>query len=1181
MAFQRSRQRGFRYGLSRPSGSPRLEADRFFADLYGIQTRPRRAAVAQPPMQPAAPPSMPSSGVASWERPDLIFDSFAHHAPHEAEAMLGELIDEGWGVVASPRSFTHPSTLRRYDVVVQRAMGDGKLAFIRVLGQDIDVSDLYGPGGLIRADTLVLRSIGEGVEPGEDVTPAREGDAGEVIVNLPLLGAHAARGFPKYDVSGANCVLRWTRVPRNYSGPLDVVVHFHGYAGHNTMTLQRKAAASGLDLQSPGVTRPTLGVVPHGRAFTSRLPDTDGFDFPAIATRETLKRFIDAAVTAFKSSIGSTDRAVNVDRVILTGHSGGGAPLNVLMRSIGTNEGVHAFHYFDATYGGTPLIADERGWLPAAMRRDAQALQAVSGDAERTRIMRERGGGLRILFIDGSGTAATAHAVDRFIAAKLRELVPDEGLRNFLRRYYRAQKVANPRAVGHNKVPGTFGGRLLADGGHSLDADARDLVMARAPTEDAPTAAPDAAAAGALEKVRTTIEATLQSFRNIVVTVPAPTGRDVAVQTPYVINRPTSPSMLRAQEKRPGLLRNDAIARAFNALPNRAKIGKAYVADIKTFLQSTVDANAVPGQANGLSAAALKSFLSDAGVGVDCSGFVSQALNACMTALGRGSVTIDTNSANLRGGTGHNSRQFDVIARPADLCPGDTMWKTGHIRIISKVEPQADGSIQFITAESSSVDLVGPVAKTWKCPQAARFTGVQVERGGTFRPNTETNVYSRYKPLAEAMRGTQPTAAPPAPATTTTTTTATTTKEDQPSAPTAAPTASRPAAAPPPPAPPPPASGAAAGAAAGAVAGAGAAAAVAVPTTLTQPEIDRLDAIKFANATDIDTFFSRKGASGFIGWFNATWAGRAPFRRGNSAIRLDASAAARQRFTAFWNSIPTAYDRASINALDFASLMSIVLNETGGDFAAHPERCGAGRTDARGPHPGLAYAFDKIVKVKSSYNTLRGNRRAGDLFNDADYVRVHGNLGSATRLANKGSEFGNAWNSEFYPQNEFSTAEDLTQNGFIMQADFYKFRGRGVIQTTSRAGYLRVVSYIQGYTGSNTVLTDFKRKWTGMTRDVAATISTNADWDAIFSQGEVLARAVRLHSTSDPAQDYLRMDTRAATLLNVPAKLATATASGTPGSIYFMGRRVSGSYDYGAGIYRERVLGMLNGILAL
>ena len=109
---------------------------------------------------------------------------------------------------------------------------------------------------------------------------------------------------------------------------------------------------------------------------------------------------------------------------------------------------------------------------------------------------------------------------------------------------------------------------------------------------------------------------------------------------------------------------------------------------------------------------------------------------------------------------------------------------------------------------------------------------------------------------------------------------------------------------------------------------------------------------------------------------------------------------------------------------------------------------------------------------------------------------------------------------------------------------------------------------------------DFKQRWLGRTPDVAATISTSAEWDRIFSEGEILARAVRLHS-GRTTNDYLTMSTTAATLLDVPAPLQRGVARGTQGSIYFMGRRISGRYSYGAGLYRERVLAILQAMVRM
>ena len=116
------------------------------------------------------------------------------------------------------------------------------------------------------------------------------------------------------------------------------------------------------------------------------------------------------------------------------------------------------------------------------------------------------------------------------------------------------------------------------------------------------------------------------------------------------------------------------------------------------------------------------------------------------------------------------------------------------------------------------------------------------------------------------------------------------------------------------------------------------------------------------------------------------------------------------------------------------------------------------------------------------------------------------------------------------------------------------------------------------------MLLEFKRRWSSLTRDVAATTSTNADWDLIFSQGPILARALRLHSGTG-ANDYRTMSTQSATLLDVPAPPPPPpprrVPTGVKGSIYFMGRRISGRYEYSAGPYRDRVLAMLRAMLAL
>ncbi|HEV2817121.1 MAG TPA: S8 family serine peptidase [Allosphingosinicella sp.] len=344
---------------------------------------------------------------------------------------------------------------------------------------------------------------------------------------------------------------------------------------------------------------------------------------------------------------------------------------------------------------------------------------------------------------------------------------------------------------------------------------------------------------------------------------------------------------------------------------------------------------------------------------------------------------------------------------------------------------------------------------------------------------------------------------------------------------------------------------------------------------LTQAEVDALARCEFANSRELEAYFAAAG--GFADWFNRELSGHRPFVRSGrgGALRVPTSDAARRRFAGFWDRPDLAYALPRISLLEFASLMAIVLNETDGDFAPVIEssgRGGGGRTDARGRHPGLAYFFDRIElrpgHWKASYNHLSGGRQAGDLFNDDVFIAAHGTLGGAARLARHGGDFGGAWNGNFYPQDQFSTDERDPETAFIREADFYKFRGRGIIQTTGRESYLRLVRHVRAYRGTDPVLSALARRWAPFTDQNACTASTNAEWAQLFALPEVLALAFSFHSGGP--RGY-RMMSRQADILN--------GVTGAPGSIYQMGRRISGSPAYGRGLYRDRVLAMLRAML--
>jgi hypothetical protein len=320
---------------------------------------------------------------------------------------------------------------------------------------------------------------------------------------------------------------------------------------------------------------------------------------------------------------------------------------------------------------------------------------------------------------------------------------------------------------------------------------------------------------------------------------------------------------------------------------------------------------------------------------------------------------------------------------------------------------------------------------------------------------------------------------------------------------------------------------------------------------ITAAVVEALSAVKVANSTDIDGFFQNGKSQHYVKWFNGTLAGKGPW----AGVTLVDTPQNDTGFQEFWDRTEDLFG-GDASIIQFVCLMSIFANEVRGNFTPQTERMG------RQGHPGMAYLFDAIQNLKRSYNTLPGNKTAFECFNDDNYTAAHGDLPLADQLAQSSDQ---RWSGEVWPS-EFDTNPDPAVSGFITEADFMKFRGRGFIQTTGRSNYLPLIAFVQVNAGGNATIDSFKGSWAGKAPDQIAFESTNEDWDRLFQQTDLIvaAEAVRVHNQK--SGNYLDLSSDASVL------------NGTgPGSVFNMGRRVSGSTKYAA-TFKQRVAAVLAAI---
>jgi len=307
---------------------------------------------------------------------------------------------------------------------------------------------------------------------------------------------------------------------------------------------------------------------------------------------------------------------------------------------------------------------------------------------------------------------------------------------------------------------------------------------------------------------------------------------------------------------------------------------------------------------------------------------------------------------------------------------------------------------------------------------------------------------------------------------------------------------------------------------------------------ITAAQIGALNTAAFTFAEDVDNWSQTRLKDHFLTWFNRNLANKGHW----TGVTLPDNPANQAGFHSFWNNIGILTGGAAATPFQFLALMGIFANECRASFKPAAEKMG------RPGFPGITYLFDAIPQLKRSYNTLAGNRNAQQCFRHAAFNTAHADKPLIARLRNTADT---RWAGAAYPRDvPFDNDANLT--GYVMEADFMKFRGRGFIQTTGRANYAKIIQYIQGYTGANNVIDFYQARWTGMSIDDLAFSTSNEDWDRLFQETDLIIAAQAIHLHNAASRDYLA-------LTGDPDK-----------AILHMGLRISGGNGY-AVKYRNRM----------